>query len=503
MTDVNPNEKAQIIFDLIGSFDQAKNKFNKNSIYNLEVKYNRSSSLIYNVWNNYKKARLNNCDDNNVFFGNNKHKSGRKLKLDDTLERSIKDINNAYKGTLSMRAMTNQLNEQGTNLALSSFHKYHRLMNGFTKTCNVKPLLKDIHRMKRLEWILQKVYLNEDDNKLYYNNEFDYIHLDEAWVKLETDYEYRKNYPNEPDHKPDHIQSKSHKTQVMDCTLVGRPIEQLNVDGKYLIQSHYDMIPAKRNSVNRDRGTLEMKPYNITADRFYDNQVKEGGVLDCITEKRSETVNDFTKYPIKIQLDNASPHTGKNNINKLNQECINRNLNIIYKLQCPNSPDLNLNDLSFNNSLSKRVHKLTFGCKKIEDLVNAVEHEFDSYDSNKLETQYGHLFACFNSILEDHGGNEYKNPHNDVRKKVKLNLPLNECCLSLDEFHSLWYEVIQFHTGFIELWEKDDVNVCDEIVINNDINELISDSSESVSNDMLTYDVETISSATPDAVTTS
>ncbi len=77
----------------------------------------------------------------------------------------------------------------------------------------------------------------------------------------------------------------------------------------------------------------------VSADKFYELQVKQNGIIDILSEKRPDIVSDFNKDPLKMQLDNASPHTGKNNIQKLNQECIDRNLNMFYELQCPKSPD--------------------------------------------------------------------------------------------------------------------------------------------------------------------
>jgi hypothetical protein len=62
----------------------------------------------------------------------------------------------------------------------------------------------------------------------------------------------------------------------------------------------------------------------------------------------------YTEVWIEIIADNAKPHIGHHNISKINIFCIDKGWKIIIDSQTTNSPDLNVNDLSFFWSLQKK-----------------------------------------------------------------------------------------------------------------------------------------------------
>ena len=107
-----------------------------------------------------------------------------------------------------------------------------------------------------------------------------------------------------------------------------------------------------------------------------------------------------------MQLDNASTHVGLGTLEKLNSYCRKNGYNISYETQPSNSPDLNICDLSFFNSLKKRADILKRNSKNIEDLIGAVQLSFSQYDQETLKISYGHLYACFKEILKSKGDNQ-------------------------------------------------------------------------------------------------
>ena len=56
-------------------------------------------------------------------------------------------------------------------------------------------------------------------------------------------------------------------------------------DGKIFIGAYTKEVAAINSSKNRERGTIEEKPYEVTADGFYNMMTKNDGLIDAIKEK--------------------------------------------------------------------------------------------------------------------------------------------------------------------------------------------------------------------------
>ena len=76
--------------------------------------------------------------------------------------------------------------------------------------------------------------------------------------------------------------------------------------------------------------------------------------------------------------------------------------------QAANSPDVNLLDLgffrvfqSFNNAAPKNE----------EELIQAVSMAYKSFPQNKINHTWLTLQCCFNQIIKNNGGNDYKIGH--------------------------------------------------------------------------------------------
>jgi hypothetical protein len=111
---------------------------------------------------------------------------------------------------------------------------------------------------------------------------------------------------------------------------------------------------------------------------------------------------------ILIQQDNATSHV------RLNDEAITAKItelgvNINLTNQPPNSPDLNICDLSFFRAMQSM--QLKIGSKNSAELIDAVEASFDAFPAQKIRNSFLTLQGCMNCILEDLGGNNYMIPH--------------------------------------------------------------------------------------------
>jgi len=47
---------------------------------------------------------------------------------------------------------------------------------------------------------------------------------------------------------------------------------------------------------------------------------------------------------------------------------------------------------------------------------------FEAYDHSKIINGFGHLYAMFRMILDHHGGNDFRSPHDHVRERRPLNM---------------------------------------------------------------------------------
>ena len=84
-------------------------------------------------------------------------------------------------------------------------------------------------------------------------------------------------------------------------------------------------------------------------------------------------------------------------------------LDIRLVQQHANSPDLNVLDLGFFDSLQSLTDCLS--PKTLQDLIAGVLEEFEGYDVYKLNRIFLTLQTCMIEILNHAGGNGYKIPH--------------------------------------------------------------------------------------------
>ena len=162
-------------------------------------------------------------------------------------------------------------------------------------------------------------------------------------------------------------------------------------------------VPAQRRSDNRPKGTLETKA--IKVDKKVMREFIIDKVLPAIVDAWPE------KDPgevIFIQQDNAKPHIFPTDPDFL-AAVAKIGLDIRLIQQPARSPDLNVLDLGFFNSLQSITNRLT--PKTLQDLIKGVLEEFQAYDATKLNKIFLSLQACCLEIMNHSGGNKYKLPH--------------------------------------------------------------------------------------------
>ena len=152
-----------------------------------------------------------------------------------------------------------------------------KLSQGLIKqvSSSLSPLLNDKHRQIRVVFILGWVHQNFLPHTPTFMNMYYVIHVDEKWFYISL--VNRTFYLcNDEDIPVRAVKHKSHLQKIMFITAVARPRFQdsaCTFDGKIGIWPFLEEVPAKKASKNRPKGTIELKPVNITKPVYHDMMI--------------------------------------------------------------------------------------------------------------------------------------------------------------------------------------------------------------------------------------
>ena len=201
--------------------------------------------------------------------------------------------------------------------------------------------------------------------------------------------------------------SKRFITKVMFMAAVARPRYDSHrkhyFDGKIGIWPFVYQEPAQRNSKNRDKGTIIKKNVESVTAVHSKNMIME----NVISAIKSKFPPAYKKKTIYVQ-DNAKPHFSDNDADIVALGSAD-DWNIKFKAQPANSPDLNVLDLGFFNSIQSLQHEAS--PNTIDELINCVQDAFHQLEANTLDNVFTTLQACMELIMLAGGGNCYKIPH--------------------------------------------------------------------------------------------
>ena len=265
--------------------------------------------------------------------------------------------------------------------------------------------------------------MDEDTGK--FDPMYQTIHVDEKWFYLNKTqrrvYLTQAEYEDE-DKLPVAKGNKRHRLKVMFLCAVARPRYDIHrkkwFDGKLGIWPFTCVAPAKRNSKRRPKGTPETKPVNVTAAIYKEFMLEK--VLPAIMKKWPPS---YRKHPIWINEDNSRCHP--ESVRKAMQEAAAlKGWDIRGRHQPANSPDFNVLDLGFFNSIQSLHYKSD--PKDIDELVANVHKAFNKVSKETLDNTFMSLQLCMELSLERAGNNTYKLGHQHKKKKRnKSALPYN------------------------------------------------------------------------------
>jgi hypothetical protein len=423
-------EKWRICVECAFIYDINNTRFTHGGLRELSRKFDLSEKCIRNVFNQFLAQRDN--QEEISLAPNYKNHSGRKRQLDDQLQIRIQEVIDSNNGEITYGELGEQLREEGFDRCNMTFYNYCQVMEINFRSSYCKPILTEKNRMERLRFVLNEIDRSDPGN-LRFHSQYDRVYIDEKWFRLEMLKTKRKHFINSPQHHPNRVRSKQDLTQVMFTAAITEP--RGDDEGTLTLMPHVEEVAAQRSSINRPRGTIELKPYNITADAFYECMTMEYGLLESI----NDSMRAFYIGQIVLQMDNASAHTGHENKAKIEEYIDEQNLDIRLVYQPPHSPDLNICDLAFFASLQKKTNKIKKNSHAtgISGIIDSVTEAFEDYDGNTLRLAYGHLYAIYNKILESQGDNNFSEPHDHVRYNLTHGQDIRRVKLTIDEINNL------------------------------------------------------------------
>jgi hypothetical protein len=276
------------------------------------------------------------------------------------------------------------------------FKTYFNWMHstGWNVHCSkdIKPMLTPKNRASRREFAVR-----------HKSNKWDcWVDVDEKWfytVKLPG----KKKVPPGVEIPPERVKHKSHIPKLMVLSAVGRPRD--DNDGKIGTWRVSGQRVAQRNSKNHERGEEYEDDITMTAKLYHKMMTEE--VFPAIRLAYADEAKVF------VQQDGASPHTGKNMLERLNR------VGAAYKTgpklevvqQPPNSPDMNTCDLGFFRGLSTDVHKIRRGQKRSvfdkDKLAHDIAAAFRAYPREALEQTWDYKEHIMAKVIAADGDNVY------------------------------------------------------------------------------------------------
>ena len=422
--------------------------------------------------------------------------SGRPSRLDNALRLRITEANDTTEGFLPVRELCEKLEElHGDIVSKSAMHDYLQDMLSRTRQIHPRPKLTLWGRMTRLLFVLQQIDISDPDH-LGFKSFSRQVYLDEKWFWLGNRTQAQRILEwSKPIKEFAHSEalSRDHMEKIMFLCGVGLPRPEGHpdgaFDGKIACVALGEHIEAQRSSINRPAGTVEYKPASVTADLLFNVFTTSGGVIEAIAEafpnvmcsvgggRRPKKVGRSSggggsgagagagggggaagvgvSDCVTVIWDNAPAHTGKKLPQRLRAYCDEKGYNIDFHFQPAHSPELNILDLTVFSALSKQAAKLkrSFEPKTLDEFqAFIIKDVWSQYDSEFLTNGYGYLCRVYNNVLKTRGDNIALEGHQQtglsVKAKRAAGVPLETCNLSLDEYHGLVGEVIDFFTKY-------------------------------------------------------
>ncbi|XP_057786111.1 uncharacterized protein LOC131003599 [Salvia miltiorrhiza] len=418
LTTQNRNQVAQFILE--GSKD---GKPSKGRYKEAQLKFNISRATVFRLWAAAKKQQKNG-DIIHLVSGKTTRLHAKHIELDLTL---LVNMECTKRGSIRRLA-------QGLGASKSTVGRWVKIGKISAHTSVIKPDLTATNKLLRLRFSLQSLELDRILNVIKFKDMHNTVHIDEKWFYITKGTHRYYLAPGEPEPYRS-CKSKKFIGKIMFICAVTRPLIAENgevlFDGKIGIFPFVEKVPAKRNSRNRNAGTLEKKPIESITNEVY----KAWLINEVVPAVMSKWPEGASKR-IDIQQDNARPHILDNDPD-FRAAASKYGFDIRLKQQPPNSPDCNVNDLGWFRAIQSLQVETT--CNTVDELLHAVTDSFNRLSPHTLNKVFLSLQSCLIEIMKFRGHNSYRVPHMGKealrradRLPVNLEVPVEliEACIN-------------------------------------------------------------------------
>ena len=347
------------------------------------------------VWHLFEQQRADGVGDiklRNSRGGN----SGRKRIDVDKYKELLTDI--PLKNRTTQRAVATQLGLSQQTLRNNLKRLGLRAASRF-----LKPLLTEEGKKKRVDWALRWVRDRHGGARVFDTMD-NVVMVDEKWFFIKKN--GQRYYLGEGEDLPtERVQHKSHIKKVMFLAVVGRPrrdtVNNRTFYGKIGIFPFTRRAPARRNSRNRAAGTMVTHMVEVTKQVYKEKMLEE--VFPAIKAAWPGGPGD-----VYVQQDNAPAHNIVDDPDIVAAGTAD-GWNIRLINQPPNSPDTNILDLGFFNSIQSLQDRTTL--LTVDELIEEVGRVFVAQEAVVL----GRIWTTYQAVLEQimlaKGDNTFKLPH--------------------------------------------------------------------------------------------
>ena len=340
----------------------------------VSIQFSIPLRTVQHIW---KKGKS--CIDQGlvVDVGNEKKRCGRKKKVVDVSK--LRDIPVSSRATIA---------DVAKHLGVSKGKIQRMKKQGVIKRVSntIKPYLTEKNKKDRLRWCLSMIDPRSAPHDPMFKGLFDYVLIDEKWYYI-TRKTLRYYKGADEGQLARTCKNKNYIPKIQILTVLGRPRFDSNknctFDGKIGCFPFVTYVPARRSSINRPAGTIEMKPI----ESIKKETIREFMIEKVLPAIRAKWPHEDADKPIYIQQDNAKPHLSPND-RQFCEAAKQDGFDIRLVCQPANSPDLNVLDLGFFNSIQSIQYKTT--AKTTEELVAAVNTVIINF--------FYHWFCLVNSV---------------------------------------------------------------------------------------------------------
>jgi len=347
-------------------------------------------------------------------------------KLTVPIARAILEINAKHWGRLSNKKLLGKVQKELPEHDIKceeSMRSWCKALGAKKHWRYIKPLLRLGHKVKRLRWAI-----NEIDGDGMLSDHKDTVHADEKWFFMMHDGSVCRVFPDEHGKytmpKPPRLTHKSRTPKLMFLVANARPRPEYNFDGKIGIWYFANVRKAKRS--HKATGTVKgvtdiMETYTVDAKVYRQHITGKGGVMEAIREKmwwyKKGSGKPEAGQEIWLQHDGARPHTAKVNETEYKKNRSKHGFIITVCQQAPQSPDVNIEDIAFFNSLQSDTSCVSMS--NLFELRDAVNKCYEEYPTERLEACWRILNINLRGILESEGDNDYKTHVGDRKRATK------------------------------------------------------------------------------------